>query len=238
MKFAATAAILLSGVALLVSCGKKEEVEAAVYESPAACADARNASDTLKGVSGSAEKNRSDCESEWQTAKAEQQRSAPAYNSMSDCLSEFKTGCEPTTAHHSTGSGHFMPLMTGYMLGSMRSGSGYNMPTQPAYFSQSKSGFVNSNGSVLSKAFGRTRIDTSSDAFRPAPARSTTLSRGGFGRGEATPYVPQRSASPSAPGAAPAKPKSGAGGWFSKPFKSSGTRSFGRSGFGGRSFGG
>ncbi|MCS4088657.1 DUF1190 domain-containing protein [Rhizobium sp. BK176] len=169
--------LLLASTSMLVACGEKP-VDTALVDDPKSCPAVV---DVVKpGLSG---QDRTDainkCESDYTAALADHDKNAPAFNSLADCEVTFDK-CAPTTAAHSTGSNHFAPLMTGYLLGSMMSRNSTPYFPQAAYHPRTGS-YVNSSGVELGKSFGKTRFDSGSSALKTPPVRTTTLTRNGFG---------------------------------------------------------
>jgi uncharacterized protein YgiB involved in biofilm formation len=73
----------------------------------------------------------------------------------------------------------FMPLMMGYMMGSMIGGRGFGN-SQPLYRTRSNPGtFRTSDNKAAGRSTGRTQVAKSSMA-RPT-SKASTRSRGGFG---------------------------------------------------------
>ena len=99
---------------------------------------------------------------------------APRFAQKEQCEQEYGAGnCETRQA----GSGSFfMPMMMGYMMGSMMGGNRFS---QPVYRGPNNTAVMPSGGRMLNVG----RFDTlgaGRAAFRPAP-QITPVSRGGFG---------------------------------------------------------
>lgn len=154
---------LLGATALtLVACSEAKE-DVLAYESAEACIKA-------------GEHDAATCEAEFEKAKAEHARSAPRYRSPNDCYSDFGYN----RCYRSSGSSIWLPFMMGYML-APRGGRSY-IHSQPLYrpSDDPNSYYTGGNGRVGSiSANGRTQV-AQSKARRP-PARTRTVSRGGFG---------------------------------------------------------
>ena len=121
-----------------------------------------------------------ECEKSFKEARNQHASVAPKYTSQADCQADFGEGkCEPAPYRTSTGGSVFMPMMMGYMMGSMLSGRG-GMMSQPLYRSSKNPGTFRTadNRNVGSKT-GRTSVARSATS-RPS-FKSTTMSRGGFG---------------------------------------------------------
>ncbi len=100
---------------------------------------------------------------------------APRYARKEECEAEFGIGnCE--TRQTSSGTGIFMPLMMGYMVGNMLSRNRYN---QPVYRGLNNEAVMPKNGRFYN--VGSFAGGTNAAAnFRPA-AQVTPIKRGGFG---------------------------------------------------------
>ena len=105
---------------------------------------------------------------------------APKYASQADCQADFGAGkCEQTPYRTSSGGSVFMPLMMGYMMGSMIGGR-RSMMSQPLYrSSQSPNSFRTAENRNVGSKTGLTKV-ASSATNRPT-FKSSTRSRGGFG---------------------------------------------------------
>lgn len=155
-------------VTALASCSSQEEVM--VANSPEECA----ATTELSLV---------ECEAAYQRAQAEAERTGPKYNSITQCESEFGGG----QCRQSHSGGFFMPMMSGFMIGRMLSGSSsyggsvYN----PVYrynnrYSSQNNRIMTADGTVIGKAGQRSyRVNKSTMKSKPTVTR--TVSRGGFG---------------------------------------------------------
>lgn len=212
-------ALLLASTSVLAACSPSEKVEATLGKDRTSCGEIVDAMKTPTGAGLAPEEKTKalrSCEADYDAALAEHQKNAPAFARRQDCEAQF-TSCEPTSATHATGSGNFMPLLAGFMIGNMLSNnSGRHFTPQPAYSPRS-GGYVNGSGVSLAKKLGKTQFSTGSDALKSAPVRTTTLQRGGFGQKAMSTF-----------------PSSGS----SKPYSSGSRSSYrpaGRS-FGGRSF--
>jgi uncharacterized protein YgiB involved in biofilm formation len=121
-----------------------------------------------------------DCESSFKEARSQHASVAPKYASKADCQADFgEAKCEQAPYRTSSGGSVFMPMMMGYMMGSMLGGR-RSMMSQPLYRSaQSPSSFRTADNRNVGSATGRTRV-ASSATNRPS-FKSSTRSRGGFG---------------------------------------------------------
>ncbi|MDH3704245.1 MAG: DUF1190 domain-containing protein, partial [Alphaproteobacteria bacterium] len=110
---------------------------------------------------------------------------APKYNSKADCEADFGAERCETAPYRSSGGGSvFMPLMMGYMMGSMIAGRS-SVVSQPLYRSADDSkNFRTGDNRKVGGATGVTKVARS--ATKRPTVKSRTTSRGGFGaRGRA-----------------------------------------------------
>jgi uncharacterized protein YgiB involved in biofilm formation len=151
----------------LSACGGSRQ-EATVYTSPDDCK-----SDNPEFTE--------QCETAYQQALIEAERTGPKYNTERDCESEFGNN-QCRTVQTQSGS-FFMPFMAGYMLSNIMSPRGYY--TQPMYTSYSRNSalryrWLTSDGNDYGDIRKR-KFNVSKDAFKPKPTVTKTMSRGGFG---------------------------------------------------------
>jgi uncharacterized protein YgiB involved in biofilm formation len=150
------------------------------------------------------------CTTAYNNALKEAEKTAPKYASREDCVAEFgETQCTQTSAPasasasasaQSQSSGSFwMPLMAGYMMSRMMSGS--NFAQQPLFTSKNGASpangkFVDASGKSYGPATagGRT-MTVPKTAMAPKPAMTNTVTRGGFGETVAKQSSMQRSSS-------------------------------------------
>lgn len=144
------------------------------------------------------------CVDDWDKAKTEHAKTAPKFSSLAQCEAEFGTGnCGApgasaagaggtTIVHSGSGDSMFMPMMMGYMLGSMNSGSSH-----PVYSDRSgnlrgispsttsslrNSTFVSPTGSRAStSSIKATAGKVSAPAPKATMSTSTRAKSGGFG---------------------------------------------------------
>lgn len=152
----------------LASCSSQEEVM--VVNSAAECVT-------------NSELSLEECQAAYQQAQEEAERTGPKYSSVSECESEFGDGqCVQTRS-----GGMFMPMMTGFMIGRMLSGSssykgyGYN----PVYrynrpYSKHHNQIMTADGFVIGKP-GQKSYKVDKSAMKTKPSVTRTVSRGGFG---------------------------------------------------------
>jgi uncharacterized protein YgiB involved in biofilm formation len=161
-------ALLGSGIALS-SCGEQKAVDAAAYANPDQCIAAGKFT-------------REECLSDYQTAVADFQKTAPAFNSQKDCEDEFGDGkCQPAATSHPAGHSSFTPFMMGYMMGNHSSSAPVAVAPQALYRSKSTSNFVNGGGAPVTKSLGAFTLKSRSSTFSAPSPTSKTIARGGFG---------------------------------------------------------
>ncbi len=159
---------LLLGVSLIaLSACEEPKVDAAVFENLQQCIDD-------PGVPSQ------QCEQSYKEARAQHTAVAPKYSSQADCQADFGAGrCEKSPYRTSSGGSVFMPLMMGYMMGSMIGGR-RSMMSQPLYRSaKNPKSFRTADNRNVGSTTGRTRV--ASSATRRPSFKSSTIRRGGFG---------------------------------------------------------
>jgi uncharacterized protein YgiB involved in biofilm formation len=108
---------------------------------------------------------------------------APRFSRKEECEKEFGAGnCETPQAAStasSGGTGFFMPMMMGYMLGNMMGGGG-NRFNAPVYRGVDNSAVMARNGKFMNVGSFAGAGARSATAFRPA-TQMTPVSRSGFG---------------------------------------------------------
>lgn len=162
--------VLLGSGMALSSCAEEKKVEAAAYNGSDQCiADGKF--------------SRDDCLSDYKTAVADFEKTAPAFNTKKDCEEEFGDGkCQTAPATHPAGGGSsFVPYMMGYMMGSHSSVSPVQVAPQALYRSRATSNFVNGGGTPVTKGLGSFTLKSRSSTFSAPAVRKTTIARGGFG---------------------------------------------------------
>lgn len=156
---------------LLVAACEEAKVDTALFESVQQCT----------GLGFSAQ----ECESNYREAQRNHVNVAPKYTAKADCEADFGSAqCETAPQRTSSGGSVFMPLMAGYMMGSMLSGG--RSAGQPLYKSRNdRSTFRTGDNKAVAKSVGRTQVGQSTT--RTASAKTRTVSRGGFGAGARSP---------------------------------------------------
>lgn len=148
---------------LLVAACEEAKVDTALFESVKQC-------ETLGFTA-------QECEANYKSAQQMHVNVAPKYTSRTDCETDFGAEqCEVAPQRTTSGGGVFMPLMAGYMMGSMLGGG----RSQPLYKSRDdRSNFRTADNKKVGSAVGRTQVSKS--ATRTPAAKTRTVSRGGFG---------------------------------------------------------
>lgn len=120
-----------------------------------------------------------ECEIAYQKAVEEAARTAPKYANISECEAEF--GYRNCSQH--SGTGFFMPLMTGFLLSELLSDRRYYKPVYTYRGSRSnyRDRIMTSNGAVLSRNNSGTFHVSKDTLKKKAPTVTKTVSRGGFG---------------------------------------------------------
>jgi uncharacterized protein YgiB involved in biofilm formation len=157
----------MSASAIALSACEEPKVDAAVFESLQQCID-------------DADFSRAACEENFREAQSRHGTVAPKYASKADCQADFGGGrCEQAPYQTSSGGSVFMPLMMGYMMGSMIGGRG-SVISQPLYRSAGDpKSFRTGDNRKVGSTLGRTQVARSATS-RPT-AKSSTIRRGGFG---------------------------------------------------------
>ncbi|MBP02645.1 MAG: hypothetical protein CMM25_07535 [Rhodospirillaceae bacterium] len=121
-----------------------------------------------------------ECESSFKEARSQHAAVAPKYASQAECQADYgEAKCEQAPYRTAGGGSVFMPMMMGYMMGSMLGGR-RSMMSQPLYQSaKSPNAFRTADNRNVGSTIGRTQV-ASSAASRPS-VKSSTRSRGGFG---------------------------------------------------------
>ncbi len=170
-----TALVLMAPAAtlMLAGCGERP-VDALVFNNPDECS-------ALYGYTPA------ECQAEFEQAMALHTEVAPRYLSQEDCEADFGQGsCETVPSTHQ-GSGFFMPMMMGYMVGRMLSASSQAtpaaprsaVPTQPLYKSRDdRFTFRTATNHPVSSYTGRVSVTPSA----VQPERAQMVRRGGFGQ--------------------------------------------------------
>jgi uncharacterized protein YgiB involved in biofilm formation len=167
MKRSRYVALLAMGASALAlsACGETE-TPAGVYTSVDQCVSDKQFSED-------------ECRKAFAQAKEEHKKVAPKYASKADCEADFGAGnCEEAPYRTQSGSYTYMPLLVGYMLGRTIGGQPGFAP-QPLYRTPGDSTFRTGDNRPVTSKTGLQPVpsSTTSSAFK-----SSTVSRGGFGR--------------------------------------------------------
>lgn len=160
-------AALLAASALVITGCEEPKVDTAIFESVEQCVNE-------PGMF------REDCERRYAEAKNQHAAVAPKYTSAEDCQADFGAGkCEQAPYRTQNGGSVFMPLMMGYMMGSMMGGRGF-AGAQPLYRSaQDPNSFRTADNRKAGATTGRTQVSRS--ALNRPSVKTSTIRRGGFG---------------------------------------------------------
>ena len=105
-----------------------------------------------------------ECVANFQQAQQTHIAAAPKYTSQADCEADFGAEkCELAPQRTTSGGSVFMPLMAGYMMGSMLSGGGCG---QPLYRGANSTNFRTADNKAVGSKTGRTKL---SRRARPDP---------------------------------------------------------------------
>ena len=160
-------ALLMGASVIALSACDEQKVDAAIYDNLQQCIDDPAVT-------------REQCEQNFAEARGRHASVAPKYTSEEDCQADFgEDKCEVAPYRTSTGSSVFMPLMMGYMMGSMLGGRRSVIP-QPLYRSDdSPKTYRTADNRSVGSTTGRTQVGRS--VGRSPSIKSSTMSRGGFG---------------------------------------------------------
>ena len=160
-------AALMGVSAIALSACEEPKVDAAIFDSVQQCVNE-------PGMM------REDCEKRYAEAKSQHASVAPKYTSATDCQADFGAGqCEEAPFRTQGGGSVFMPLMMGYMMGSMIGGRGFGN-SQPLYrTAKDRNTYRTADNQKAGTKTGRTQVARSATS-RPS-FKSSTIKRGGFG---------------------------------------------------------
>lgn len=167
MKRSKSIALVMMGAgSLVLSACEEPTVEARVYRDIGQCLDDPAMDATT-------------CQENFRLAEEQHAAVAPKYTDAAACEADFGADqCEPAPYRTESGGSVFMPLMMGYMMGSML-GRG-NVAAQPLYRSaDDPKAYRTADNRNVGAATGKTTVARSA-AASPA-AKPYTVSRGGFG---------------------------------------------------------
>lgn len=179
-----TVALTLLGAASFAIAGCREEkVEAQAFPDLASCQAAAG-----EGALFTPQ----ECEAQFAEAEALHVEAAPRYDSLAVCEEQHGAGnCGSEEQQMSNGGGSgsiFMPLLAGYLMGSMLGRMGGGMAAAQPMYRNGTGGFTNAAGtSNFSSNSGRANMGANqftrptATANRAPMSRATAGSRGGFG---------------------------------------------------------
>lgn len=175
-------ALFLAGSAVLaLAACEEEKTDAAAFPDLASC--------VAEAKSGNLFFTEQDCQTQFAAAEATHLETAPRYDSKQLCEQEHGAGnCEgdPTAQNQSGGGSIFMPMLMGYMIGSML-GGGRGVMSQPMVRT-AQGGFATPDGKqtfASNRGTGRVAGSTFTKApstIGKAPMSASQVNqRGGFG---------------------------------------------------------
>ena len=161
------ALIMMGASAIALSACDEAQVDAMVY-------------DTLQQCIDDPAMTPDQCKATYAVAKTEHAKVAPKYTSRADCEADFgPEHCEEAPYRTQNGGSVFMPLMMGYMMGSMLAGRNAVAP-QPLYRSaDDPRGYRTADNRKVGSGTGATKVAQS--AARSPSVKTSTVRRGGFG---------------------------------------------------------
>lgn len=174
---------LLGAAAFGVSGCLPEKVDTQVFPTLSEC--------TAAAQDGTAKFSEQDCQEAFSLAVVAHNETAPRYDEQALCEEQHGGECvaDPAAVSSSGGGSVFMPLMMGYMMGSMMNNGRPAMSAQPLYRTSSGSFATPSGATNLNS--NRGAINLAPSNFRAASAttgaqpmtRATVRASGGFGAG-------------------------------------------------------
>ncbi len=178
-----TVALFIVGAAAFALAGcRDEEVDAAAFPDLQSCTDAATA-----GGAFSAQ----DCNVAFAAAQQLQAETAPRYDSKEVCEEQHGVGAcgdEQQVTGTSGGSGIFMPLLAGYLIGNMMSRGATAAPAVQPLYKTSDGKFTNATGtSTYQTNSGTGKLSAAqftkapTTLGKPPMTKATVVSRGGFG---------------------------------------------------------
>lgn len=172
---------LLGAAAFGLSACKEQETDARAFPDVQSCKAAARENDFFF--------SEADCDTAFAEAQATHLETAPRYESLELCEAEHGAGAcggDPAVQAQGGGGFSFLPLLAGYMLGSML-GGGRGVMSQPLV-KTGEGRFATPGGTAISSNTASGKLST--NAFTKAPAtigkppmtRADVASRGGFGK--------------------------------------------------------
>ncbi|TJZ87739.1 DUF1190 domain-containing protein [Paracoccus hibiscisoli] len=177
-----TVALTILGAAAFTVAGcRDEQVDAQAFPDLASC----QAAASQDGLITAAE-----CNQAFAEAQALHVEAAPRYDSLAVCEEQHGAGnCGSEAQQGAGGSGGiFMPLLAGYLIGSMLGRATGGMAASQPMYRNAQGGFTNASGTTnFGSNAGRAQMSSQNFARPAATAgqapmtRATAGSRGGFG---------------------------------------------------------
>lgn len=174
---------LLGATAFGVAGCVPEDVATQVFPTVAEC---RAAAQDLTGAFSA-----QDCDEAFALAEVAHSETAPRYDELALCEEQHGGECtvDPAAASSGGGGGAFMPLMMGYMMGSMMNNGRATMAAQPLY--RTASGTYSTPSGATNLNANRGAVSLAPTNFRAAPpasaaqpmTRANVRASGGFGAG-------------------------------------------------------
>ncbi|WP_018416957.1 DUF1190 domain-containing protein [Teredinibacter turnerae] len=168
---------LAVAIAAVVAAGCSMKQEAKIFTSVDECESDANYT-------------QAECAAAYEKALADARKTAPRYSSRSDCEYEFGPGsCQNYSSGPGIGS-YFIPAMAGFMIGQalQHRSNGYYGPAYNPVFYHYDGGYNRNRAPVWTTADGTTlgngskrSVNVGKSTFKPKPAVTRTMSRGGFG---------------------------------------------------------
>lgn len=164
----AIALVMMGAGSVALTACEEPQVEASIFESVEQCVDQPGAS-------------RAACEEAFGAAEQQHAVVAPKYTDREACEADFGAEqCEQAPYQAEGGGSIFMPLMMGYMMGSMMSNRA-GAAVQPLYRSaDDPRNFRTADNRSVGAATGRATVPRAAAA--PPTAKPYTVARGGFGQ--------------------------------------------------------
>lgn len=124
-----------------------------------------------------------ECQATYEAALQDAQDTGPKYETQADC--EYDFGANACQQQNTSQGSFFMPLMAGYMLGNLMSGSRRYTPmyTSNSRNSPLRNRWFTSNGQNVGKysTSGNQKYRVRQSFFNKRPTTTSALKRGGFG---------------------------------------------------------
>ncbi|MBV1787410.1 DUF1190 domain-containing protein [Marinobacterium sp. D7] len=120
-----------------------------------------------------------ECKAAYEDALEEAAKTAPKYRTQNDCEAEFGR----CVVYRDSSTNLFMPLMAGYMMARAVDRREYDSTPVFSGYGHLYGGYYGADGTRYGgrSSAGSTRVSVPSDAFKPKPTVTRTISRGGFG---------------------------------------------------------